>query len=213
MNQKRKLKFIHITKTAGTTIEELARSRGILWGRFDHDLRQLEGRFLCGSAFWHTPLRFLEENALQELQRNFDFFAVVRDPYERVISECYCPWAGLHPETDSRESFNAEICKQLLRLKQRIRDNEHPPGHWTPQHYYVYDERGERMVQHVIRFENLVAEFAALMERYGLDISIDTCHNAGRSKQYSVSELSGNNIRLINEIYAGDFKRFGYMQT
>ena len=33
------LKFIHITKTAGTTIENLAKANNINWGRFDLDYR------------------------------------------------------------------------------------------------------------------------------------------------------------------------------
>ena len=42
-NQK-ELKFIHITKTGGTTIEQIGRKYGILWGQLHHEY-----------GFWHDP--------------------------------------------------------------------------------------------------------------------------------------------------------------
>jgi len=43
------LKFIHITKTGGTSIENTAREHLINWGRFDNELKFL------GPTFWHMP--------------------------------------------------------------------------------------------------------------------------------------------------------------
>lgn len=61
----KRLKFLHITKTAGTSIEEAAfRSESneisvntnILWGRYDKQLRACATDNL---EFWHLPPKFL----------------------------------------------------------------------------------------------------------------------------------------------------------
>ena len=39
-NINQKLKFLHISKCAGTIIEDIAKDIGIYWGRFDNSLIQ-----------------------------------------------------------------------------------------------------------------------------------------------------------------------------
>ena len=61
----KRLKFLHITKTAGTSIEEAAFksesnemsvNTNILWGRYDKQLRACATDNL---EFWHLPPKFL----------------------------------------------------------------------------------------------------------------------------------------------------------
>ena len=76
----KQLKFIHITKYAGTTIENIGKKNNILWGKF------------------HTEYGWYHENFSnknEKLKLKYDWFMVIRNPYERLISEFYCRWGGV----------------------------------------------------------------------------------------------------------------------
>lgn len=75
------LKFIHITKTGGSTIEDIAFEKNILFGI--HHQKEY--------GFWHELPSMKSMNLLQK----YDWFTFVRNPYERMISEFYCKWGGL----------------------------------------------------------------------------------------------------------------------
>ena len=95
-------------------------------------------------------------------------------------------------------------------------------GHFLPQHYYAYNgTTGERIVTRVLRFENLTAEFDALMEEYGLPIRLPergkaSFHAYNRrkghkpKKKMGVEDLSADTVKAINDAYALDFSYFGY---
>jgi hypothetical protein len=88
-----------------------------------------------------------------------------------------------------------------------------------PQHYYVYDENGDRVVTHILRFENLQPEFDSLMEQYGLPVRLPpkssktVFHFRGKAKEeekININSISPENILKINEVYSRDFEYFGY---
>jgi len=67
------------------------------------------------------------------------------------------------------------------------------------------------MTKHVIKFENLTAEFHELMEEYGLPIRLPEHRvRPSHTKHLTYDNLSYSNIAMINEIYADDFRSFGY---
>jgi hypothetical protein len=105
------LEFIHITKTGGTAIEVAGANVGIAWGLCHFERRKgmgagcqrpnwaskkLQVRTTVLPDFhgelWHTPPTFFVNNPFQ----GKDTFAVVRNPYDRIVSEYYCPHYGYH---------------------------------------------------------------------------------------------------------------------
>jgi hypothetical protein len=89
ISHKHRFIFIHIPKTAGTSIEEALRDEScqLLPGEWDH------GRV------HHTPLNHL---TLQEVAdygmltpaqlKSYFKFCFVRNPWDRLVSEIFCPW-------------------------------------------------------------------------------------------------------------------------
>jgi len=73
----KELKFIHITKCAGTFIEDLGYENDILWGKFHEEY-----------GFWHSI--FIDRD--KKLKEKYDWFMIVRNPYTRILSEYYCKW-------------------------------------------------------------------------------------------------------------------------
>lgn len=66
--------FIHITKTAGTTIEDIGREHRIKWERLDTD---------TGYNKFHPHL--IKYISCKNIY-NYDWFTVIRNPYTRIVS-------------------------------------------------------------------------------------------------------------------------------
>lgn len=183
------LKFIHITKCAGTSIENLGKEKNINWGRFHKEY-----------GFWHEIFPLKEEN----IKLKYDWFMVVRNPYERLISEFFCNFAGkenLEKIDDLNENdFN-------LIIKKRILNRCRKGNHYTEQHKYL----DENIKVHIIYFENLEKEFNQLMNKYGINIKINKKDNACKiEKKFNINSFQPELIKLINRIYHLDFIKFGY---
>ena len=99
-NKKKELKFIHITKAAGTSIEDIGNKRGLKWGRFDKEQKYKTKPI--SPSFWHTPFTELDDS----YKRKYDWFVVVRNPYTRILSEYYCKWIGFSEQKLSHKQIN-----------------------------------------------------------------------------------------------------------
>jgi len=185
----RKLGFIHITKTAGTSIEDIANAAGIKWGRFDPTYGP-----------WHQ----LPSRKDQNIFKNKDWFMVVRNPYSRIISEFHCKWGGVGKDVNQ---YNITSFNQYIENAIKTRAN-HPRGdHYTRQHLYVNAVPG----LNILKFENLAVEFKDLMLKYDINLSLNKKNNSSAShKRFTVTDLGRESITLINRIYAVDFKEFNY---
>ncbi len=185
---KKKLKFIHITKCAGTSIEDIGKTINQKWGKNDPNL-----------PFWHYPLHKLSIR----LQKKFDWFAVVRHPYTRLISEFYCPWGGsLDKKIETRKEFNQYLKSQLKLIY------ENPwfrNGHYTPQ--YLYFENAT--IQHILYFENIHEEFSLLMNKYELNCTLKK-PVIEKNIRFSPLDFDYELLNLIHLVYAKDFELFKF---
>lgn len=181
----KELKFIHITKCAGTTIEDIGKAKNILWGRFHTEY-----------GWWHQKF----PNKKKELKDKYNWFMVVRNPYDRILSEYYCIWGGKKEE----RVLNANDFNSFL--IQKIKNRCNVGHHYTEQYKYLdknYDIR-------ILKFENLEEEFNKLMSDFNLDIKLNRHENKGHYRQFTKKDFSKELINLINEIYKKDFEEFGY---
>jgi hypothetical protein len=109
MQDPRPLQFIHIPKTAGSTLEIVAASHNVSWGYclWPHDHAQVHNGGFCPTV--STPLRRMPPGALSRISPHHmpiqyayhrqlkhkmeswflgnDLFAVVRNPYTRILSQ------------------------------------------------------------------------------------------------------------------------------
>jgi len=197
----KELKFIHIPKTAGSSIENNALNKGITWGIHDSKLGSYY-RGLSGTCFWHTPLRFLNKLRIRLLVNRYDFFAVVRNPYCRCLSEFhYFANNGVIDKIYTKDHLNYTICHYIKLGRDR--------DHWAPQSNFIYDTNGIQLVKNVLKFENLDYEFMALMTQYKLNVKLVTEFNVS-PKHFTVDDLYPSTILAINKFYYSDFANFGY---
>jgi hypothetical protein len=221
----KKLKFIHITKTAGTAIENLGNDNNIKWGRFDDDIKLLTRhiKYIINGAFWHVPTIYLDYKILHNLLKIYDFFLVVRNPYERIISEFYCKWGGYQSRhykkdiiIDTKKNINLWIYIQLKDVYNNIIKNiKMVHGHWVPQYYYIFDSHLEQIIKkkNIIHFENLNDELNDLFARYNYNINFKNAPEINKnSYNFTIDDLSDKNKKLIYRIYKNDFKYFNYQK-
>ncbi len=190
------LKFFHVPKTAGSSIENSAREYGINWGCFD---REYLIKWKTPGSLNHQPLyQAKDESIYRNWLQDYDFFCVVRNPYEKCISELF--YETRYSADLSVEQFNRIICN-------RIKENR-ISNHWAPQYLFVFD--GEKqIIKHVLKYENIDEEFDLLMKEYNLPVKLTDRSNVG-NKKYTISDLAPETIQTINEFQREDFVRFGY---
>jgi hypothetical protein len=191
------LKFAHTTKTGGSTIVELGKQFNIPWGNRDQEYKTSFSGDLQRYDFQHVPAMYMNPGRLLELCETFDFFVVVRNVLDRVVSEFHCRWGGYRSnwngyeiirgvykdvwvkKIDSRVDWNnpvvanAWILRRLQALKMYLRMSRTVRGHWLPQYLYTIDENNKPFVpeDNILRFESFATDVERLMSRYNIPIT------------------------------------------
>lgn len=225
------LEFVHITKTAGFSIESTFAKAGILIGachwlnnkklgmnctkrdkpwNMNYNRKQIPFHFTRGHVAenWHTPHHWFKDNPYA----NQSTFCVVRNPYERLVSEFH--WSCGKREgvcKNTEEKITSETMNEFIQLQAKTYQHFGYQGHFFPQHLYVFDTEGNQVIDHILRFENLDEDFDALMKLYNLDIELPKKLNARNSTDLlTVKDLTMETIYVINKVYLMDFVRFSY---
>ena len=224
------LKFVHITKTAGSTMEHIGQG----WGTRDIQLKKVydDREHKLNIPFWHCPFQYIKTDMLDLYLNKYDLFAIVRNPYTRCVSEFHCINGGsLNPHY--KTIYKKCLAKYTVNdfnnfIKDRLNDiinitstndinliKNHDMlsfsvgGHWLPQHMYIYDCANNKIVQHVLKFENLKDDFEILMKQYNLNFILDK-HERKSISKFTVNDLSVDTKLLIQKVYHNDFVKFGY---
>ena len=188
------LKYIHITKTGGTFIENFGRMHNISWGKFHKE-------YASGSTRQYTWFHEILSVKSTQLQEKYDWFMFVRNPYDRIISEYNCRWGGSgKKKTDNVEDFN-RLIRRKIHSRSMIGD------HYTEQWRYLsYPSPSVRIL--VYRFENFRHDFQNILARMGISELIPV-HKHTRSR-FNVQDFDPKTLSLIRKVYVNDFIIFNY---
>jgi hypothetical protein len=191
----KELKFIHIPKNAGTSIEELGKKLNLTWGKYDYsnlDLREKLSEIPC--CYWH--------NYLFKNNNNVDYFCIIRNPYDRIKSEYFY-------RKNKNQVFNLSM---NLWIKKFLKNNTKNiyDCHLVPQYNYIFDKDGNKKIKHVLRLDNnLNKNLKKLLEKYNINMDTYDFEEKNKSKKNKDS-ISKDNIKLINEYYKKDFEYFKF---
>ena len=130
---------------------------------------------------------------------NIKVFSVVRNPYDRIISDLFF-WRLIN-KNDSSEYVSNIIEKHIKKNKE---------NHTAPQYLFLSDEN-ENLIDNIKIFktETLNQDNNILNKYLGFNIPINTDKNTILNKDYS-KYLNDNSISIINKYYEKDFYLFNY---
>lgn len=195
------LVFIHIPKTAGGAIEELllpykAPGRKSLLRRLAAKLalpQDAMAAYIPGhsTAEWHR--RVMGAATFDAARR----FAVVRNPYDRLISAY--EFIRQNPRHHRHRRTAGQGFTDFLKARQ------------MSQMPFLVDREGRMLVEHIVRFEALAVELGALFDRLGVPLALPAEGKRNSSEKQDRSHyLTPEALELINRACAEDFRRLGY---
>lgn len=193
------LLFIHIPKTGGTVLEQAIKKKydqTLFSGKTNNLLPKPYNKISLQHQFYSTIYEY--RNKLNVNFDNIKVFSVVRNPYDRVISDLF--WNKLI-KTDFTKQQVYDVIKNNYLYRNDL-DN-----HNQPQYKYITNENGE-LIKNIKLFktENLNKSNDKINEIIGF--SIDIKQN-NINKDYN-RYLNKESISLINEFYKKDFELFNY---
>lgn len=193
IKKKKILKFIHISKNAGTSIERTGLAKSLQWGIF-HSYEY---------GYWHNYFSLKPIG----LRLKYDWFMVVRNPYYRILSEYYCEWGGI-----GKKNINHNKSEMNEYLIKKIKNRDPKGDHYTEQHKYLDNHKDVHIF--ILRFEQLNEDFTKLMSFYNIKninlIKVNTKENKNKKLQFTIEDFSKELIDLINSVYDKDFTLFNY---
>tara|TARA_A100001015_G_C14880937_1_gene668397 strand:+ start:222 stop:1004 length:783 start_codon:yes stop_codon:yes gene_type:complete len=256
---KNNLYFSHIPKTAGRTIESIMYDLGQEYvvgeGYFRSVIKKkhkyyydyfLKKKYLdilinynknhWNIVFWHIPMSFWKDKILLEYKKNFTIFMIIRNPYDRIVSDFKYWIKFYYQQIDSKLKkryssllnqikeiyennfeLNAnnmnKVIKKLLTNKKYYYSLD---GHIIPQYRYLYTVINNVLIKipdQVIRFENLENNFIKFKKQYQPLIpnnAIKNTHLNPSQSEMNIFSLSEDVKNLIFDYYHVDFRILGY---
>lgn len=193
-SQARNILFIHIPKTGGTSIEEWLRQRYAL----SLHASQVDVAMRCPPQHFHADLlKYLFQDGY------FDYsFAVVRNPYTRLLSEYN--YRMSHRRRRERIFPTPSFAAWLRRTFERYRKDSYIySNHIRPQQDFLLDDTEVFTLESGL--EKMKSRLAEVLGEPLPGLIPVSKQSAVRSR--GMDEQTAN---ALFQFYRGDFERFGY---
>lgn len=198
ISHKYKFIFIHIPKTAGTTIcsswegsplKHICKKTGVLGGTHKTAL-ELQTMF---------PAEF----------KTYFKFSVVRNPYDRFVSKFF------FKQLNKREDFNLQwtdkesegLLPQMYWITDRSQYYEGKGPYDRPDVHY-----GKVIMDKILRFENLVSELSEVFEQLGIEESAKVMPHFRKTRSVGTYHNYFDTYMkaLVTFLYREDLERLNY---
>ena len=202
VDSEKKIIFIHNPKCAGTSIAKALGIYGIS-GSHNLDITHLYGFDKDNNVLQSLCLKFYENYLPDTFIKECFIFGVVRNPYDRLLSD-FC-WNNRGCKTLYDYLILIKNILEELNDLELMKYNRIHFNHFLPQ--YKYFESDKYKVNAILRFENLQQDFNEFVNN---NIQLDITNT---SNHESWSQYYNNNpkcVELVNQIYEKDFELYNY---
>ncbi len=197
--------FFHIGKAAGSSVEKLLDEN-----RYDSNIPNYEVFFGYEPSeniyLQHASASFIYENLENEIFNSYYKFAVVRNPYERLVSVYHYL---IDQHTKRFGSFEAYINE----LPKMLSNNSLKNGsHHLAQISYTHINN-ELICDHIAHFESLPESIQPVIDKLNLAKGLGK-YNVGRYYNWQTKPVSDyytdEMIDIVTTLFADDFSNFAY---
>ena len=203
--------FIHIPKTGGSSIERLLggkRKKEEIYG-WD-DSMQIPLQHV-------SALQLLEKNLVpKSVFKNYFKFAFVRNPFDLVVSEWKWRVEDIQFSYFSKYRWLRMPFKNFIRfhISSKFHNFKNAIGkkinlHLTPQYFYLYDNKGNCLVDFIGRFENFVNDIQRISNILGFDAS-KIPHLKKTQRNHYATYYDKETVEIIKKLYKIDLQMFNY---
>ena len=192
ISHKHKFVFVHIPKTAGTSIEKFFNLYGVN-NKGDNRIFNIDIMF--GQNAQHFTYKEILKKSNKNLSNYFSF-SFVRNPWSRMVSEFF--WRKHFPKLRKR-TFKDFVLKT----------HEFKDVHILPQTIFVLDKGGKQLVDFIGKTENLQEDFNIVCDKIGIPQQQLPHKNKTKHKHYT-EYYDDETKQIVAEKYAKDIEYFGY---
>lgn len=209
--------FIHIPKTAGTSIYNFFKVNNTLWSKIG-----TFGKVRVGLE--HA--RAMDLKQFDETKNIFDEyfkFSFVRNPYDRVLSQFFWQCRLIKHEEPDVLLFNRWLPEYLDdkllfegfvdsgEKRYILRQHRACSEHYLPQYNFLYDEEENLLIDFIGRYENLENDLKLILKKINYTKEVILPRLNTNDKAFNKEEyLTEHNKSVIYEKYKKDFMLFNY---
>jgi hypothetical protein len=180
--------FIHIPKTAGTSV----------------------AKALFGQGSRHVPCVEYEKANPRKFACYFKF-AFVRNPWSRLYSAyTFLNKGGMNEADQAWAATNLAGIDSFEQFVLEWLDAETMMSwvHFMPQHHFITNSRGEVAMDFIGRMENIDTDFNHVCQRLGIVANLPTLNKSTRHPH--IQPYTDEMRNKVGELYKKDVSLFGY---
>lgn len=200
--QDKKILFVHVPKTGGSSVERLFANSGFKLTFVDRKVGRDSSNWLrrCSPQHMHAEMLQL----MFHLERFDLIFMTVREPLARFRSEYSMRHKhDLKPDSALVDAWTQRAFRQYDKNPFRF-DN-----HLRPQSQFLLPGTEVYKLEHGL--DRMAAD---LRDRFGLDLADEIPHRLARAKKSGIPsekvEISPATEQRVREFYREDYEQFGY---